>query len=313
MDKHKTESHLKHCNNTKKQYLIIFFMIAVVFLISEICFGTMVLSQKKLCPVCDTELTVMGVASYGSYIYNRESKFDLIFFPYDDPKLGSIYLCHHCGYAQVSRYFFDLKKRERAVLKEHLSVKWEPILRKDITPEIRLKQAIVVNKFLGKDEDFWAWFNRIQIYYYRKADPENAKSIASTELKLLQKSKGKFEFPGKNRTYLLGEYNRLLGNNDQARRYFRQALAVNAISSLKKANTFIILFLLTSFSLLLCATKTSTGSKILKLLCYIGPIVFIALFSIFLYIMPDIIQREVQLGNYYDEIITERIQLCNEQ
>lgn len=283
------------------------------FLMGEICYGTLVGKKASICPVCDYEITVMSIGSFGSYIYERESKYDLIYFPYDDPELKFIYLCSHCGYAQVAEHFFNLKRKEKTALKKWLSKKWNTISPGEITPEIRLNQAILVNEFLEKDEDFWAWFYRVLIYHYRRSDPEKTKKFVSAELELLQKGKGKFEEPEKNRNYLLGEYHRLLGNNDLASKHFSQAYRVDVISPVKKVIIFIILVELILFVLFFYIWTRARESKIFKILCTLFFVSIIALCSIYMYFLPNIVQRKEQLRNYYDKIITERIQLLYKQ
>lgn len=283
------------------------------FLMGEICYGTLVGKEESICPVCDHEITVMTVGSYGSYIYETDSKYDLIYFPYDGPKLNFIYLCPHCGYAQVSKDFFNLKGKEKTALKKMLSKKWSTISPEEITPEIRLNQAILVNKFLEKDEDFWVWFYRVLIYHYRKSDPEKAKKFVRAELELLQKGKGVFEEPEKNRNYLLGEYHRMLGNDDLARKHLSQAYKVDVISPVKKGIICIILLELILFFLLFYIWTRARVSKILKILYTLFFIIIIVIFSIGMYFTPNLVQRKEQLRSYYDKIITDRINLLYEQ
>ena len=123
----------------------------------------------------------------------------------------------------------------------------------------------------------------------------------------------KFEEPEKNRYYLLGEYNRLLGNNDIARKHLVRAHGIDIIASLKKVNAYIILSLLTSFVLLLYVLKKLKDCKILKSICCLSLVTLIAVCSVWMYFLPDIIQRKEQFRSYYDEIITDRIRLCGEQ
>ena len=301
----------------KKLNALIYF--AIICLLAKECCGVLVGEEKRLCPVCEEQVTILEIASFGSYIYDSEPKYDLIYFPYDDPRF--IYMCPHCGYAQVAKYFDDLSNRERNKLKDFLSASWEPASPNEIAIEgpndisaieMRFNQAILVNKFLEKDEDFWAWFNRVLIFHYRRIDPNKAKALAIDEIDLLQKGKGKFEFPmvpKKNRAYLLGEYNRLCGNNELARKHLFQALKIDAVSETKRANTaLIILKFILLFSLLFTWIKKSLTTKNRVIYTIIIIIVF-ASCSFLQYWIPELVRQEDYMNKYYDEIIDDRIEL----
>ena len=300
------------------QNTLIYFIITCI--VSGECFGVLVGKEKTVCPVCDKEISVLEWGSYGSYIYERESKYDLIYFPYDDPRF--IWMCAHCGYAQVKKYFTDLSRKEKSRLKDFLSTRWEPRSPNDIsikTPddtsviETRFNQAILVNKFLEKDDDFWAWFNRVLIYHYRKINPDKAKAFAIAEIKLLQKKKGKFELPEKNRSYLLGEYNRLIGNNELARKHFYHALKTDPVSEMRNRNTVLVVTNFTLFILLLLLWMKRGLTKETRILCTIGGIIVFVLFSFFLYMMPEIIRFDDHINKHCNKIIGDRLKLLNTQ
>jgi len=302
----------------KIQNTIIFF--AVFCIISRECFGALVVEEKCLCPVCDKEIAVLGVVSFGSYVYEYESKYDLIFFPYDDP--GFIWMCPHCGYAQAAKYFTVLSQKEKNRLKDFLSAKWKPASPNDISIkgpndvsaiETRFNQAILVNKFLEKDDNFWAWFNRVLIFHYRKIDTEKAKTLAIVERELLQKNKGEFESPKKQRAYLLGEYNRLIGDNKLAQKYFYQALEADAVSEIRTLNTVLVVINFALFVLLLVLWISRGLKKETRIVCTIGGIIIFVLCSFSLYMMPKIIPHYENMNNYHNEIIYDRIKLLNTQ
>lgn len=307
----------------KRRYTIWHFQNALTyfimaFIISGECLGVTVGEEKILCPVCEKEITVLRVGSFGSYIYERESKYDLIYFPYDDPRF--IWMCAYCGYGQVSKDFDDLSPKEKRKLKDFLSTRWEPASPNDIfieSPndfsviETRFNQAILVNKFLEKDDDFWAWFNRVLIFHYRKINPEKAKNFATVEIELLKKNKGRFEAPAKKRAYLLGEYNRLIGENKLARKHLYKALKVDAVSEITNAQTTIIVINFTILILLLFLWIKRALTKNARITGTIVGIIVFILLSIALYLFPRIIPYYVNLNNYCNEIIYERIKLLN--
>lgn len=292
----------------------------IASIISGVCSGVIVLTDKVSCPICEKEIAALKIMSCGSYIYDRECKYDLIYFPYDDPRF--IWMCAHCGYAQVAKHFTDLGQKEKKKLRDFLSTRWEPTSPNDIsiqTPndtsamQIRFDQATVVNKFLGKDDDFWAWFNRVLIYHYRVVNPEKAKALAVAEIELLQKNRGDFEAPAKNRAYLLGEYNRLIGNSDLARKHFAGCLKVDMASDTRNMNTILIVTNFAVFILLLFLWIRRGFTRNARILCTIGGIIAFAFCSFGLYLVPKLIPQQEYLNNYYNEITYDRMKLLNTQ
>jgi hypothetical protein len=179
--------------------------------------------------------------------------------------------------------------------------------------QIRFDQATLVNKFLGKDDDFWAWFNRVLIYHYRVINPEKAKTLAVAEIELLQENRGDFDAPAKNRAYLLGEYNRLIGNSDLARKHFYDCLKVDMVSETRNTNTVFIVTNFMVFILLLFLWIKRAFTRNARILCTIGGIIVFAFCSFGLYLVPKLIPRQEYLNNYYNEITYDRIKLLNAQ
>lgn len=280
----------------------------IVALISaKISHATLVGKEKEQCPVCEREIEVLHWGSFGSYIYQRESKYDLIYFPFDDPRF--IWTCPNCGYAQTYNLFADINEKQKKQIREFLTDKWKPQTEDNISPETRFDQAILVNKFLGKDDHFWAWFNRILVYHYRKIDPEKAKQYAQTEIELLKRGKGKLEDEEKTRFYLLGEYNRMLGNNDLAKKYFKIALDFDLVAKTQGALLAVLLIaiLLTGLLVLIWCKRILTRRKrvIISIIILVG----ILLLSAMMYLSPKLISYEYTKNDYYNQVIMERLKI----
>lgn len=133
------------------------------------------------------------------------------------------------------------------------------------------------------------------------------------EIKLLQKKKGKFELPEKNRSYLLGEYNRLIGNNELARKHFYRALKVDPASEARNANTALIVINFMLFITLLFLWIKKGFTKKSRIICTIGGIIVFVLCSFFLYMMPEIVRFQENMNNHHNKIISDRIKLLNAQ
>ena len=299
------------------QNAIIFSVLICIF--SSVCHSTLVSNVQSLCPVCNKEISVLVWASFGSYIYERESKYDLIYFPYDDPRF--IWMCKHCGYAQVKKYFTDLSQEEKGRLKEFLSSRWQSKSQNDISIEepndisaieARLSQAILINKFLKKDDEFWAWFNRVLIFHYRRINPDKAKTIAEAEIELLKNNRGEFDKPEQNRAYLLGEYNRLIGNEDLAQKYFNSALKVDKVSKVRNPYTIIIVIALLCILLLFFWIRKTLVKKDRIIFTIVG-IFIIAVCSVCMYWASSVMRHKENKNNYYNKIIYDRIKLLDSQ
>jgi Uncharacterized protein conserved in bacteria (DUF2225) len=151
-------------------------------------------------------------------VYDRPSKYDLEFFPATSE--GWLWMCPACGYAQIGPDFADLKPRDAKRLKQFLEKEWQSNASTNIPFSTRLERTIRTNELLGRDKEFWKWFNRVLIYHYRTLDPEKARQYAKSEIRLLEEEM----FPAKDTLYLLGDYHRMLGHSAVARDYFRRAL-----------------------------------------------------------------------------------------
>lgn len=285
--------------------VLLFLIVALIG--TGISYATLVGEEKEQCPVCEREIEVLHLASFGSYIYERESKYDLIYFPFDDPRF--IWTCPNCGYAQTYNLFPNLSEKEKKQLREFLADKWKPQTEDDISPETRFNQAILVNKFLEKDDHFWAWFNRILIYHYRKIDQEKAKQYAQTEIELLKRGKGDLDDDEKTRPYLLGEYNRMLGNNDLAKKYFKTALSIDLVAKMQGTLLAVLLIdmLLTGLLVLLwCKTILTLGERvIISIIILVG----ILLLSAMIYLSPKLISHKHTKNDYYNQVIMERMKI----
>ena len=195
----------------------------VAVLAAILCLGahanaTLVGLTTQVCPVCGKTNTFEQWVSFGGYVYDRPSKYDLVFFPATSE--GWLWMCPACGYAQISSDFADLKPRDAKRLKQILEKEWQSDTSTNIPFSTRLERTIRTNESLGRDKEFWKWFNRVLIYHYRTLDPEKSRKFAESEIRLLEQEM----FPTKETLYLLGEYHRMLGHAPVARDYFRRAL-----------------------------------------------------------------------------------------
>ncbi len=278
--------------------------------------AVLVFPAEEVCPICDSQVAVLHLVSYGSYIYHRACKYDLIYFPDDDPRF--IWMCPNCGYAQIYDEFHKITQNQREKLRKQLPDIWTSRSPNDITIaspndissiKDRLEQATLVNTILDKSDDFWALFNRILIYHYRKVDPAKARELAKEEIRLLEKGKGEFLCEEKCRPYLLGEYNRMVQNYDVAAHYFAVAKQGNLVKGFKAAMAFLVgadIF----FVVLIVSMWIRRKERLIKMIVSsIFALIAVTMCSGSLYIIPRISEYYTGLGGYYDQIIDERVAL----
>jgi uncharacterized protein (DUF2225 family) len=286
------------------------FFIAAILCICEISYATKVSYIKENCPVCDHEIRVYQIESYGSYIYDWESKYDIIYWPDTEP--GFIYICQKCGYAQIHNHFFDISGDQKESLKSYLAKTWTP--QEKVSPEVRYEQAILVNTFLEMDEDFWARFYRILIYFYRTNNPDKAIEYAEKEIELLKNNRGELPDDKKTRPYLLGEYHRIIGDASAANNYFDKALKADLCFKVKaEIFTFVALTLISLAILSFMWIKKLFTMKFRALSTAIIVILIIARGSALTNYANTEIKEIDNFNNYYNNIIEDRLKLLDKK
>jgi uncharacterized protein (DUF2225 family) len=190
------------------------------------------------CPICKTKNIFMVWGSYGSYIYQDPSKYQLIFWPYTDTP--TVYSCKKC---RLTVFMDDFEKiptekipELRKVLEtislpaqpdrsEKDSLEHPPYL--EIRTSDRIAAAEKVYRALGKnDDEFWNHFYRVLAYHYDRhekhdeADKARKQSIAITEKQLAGKTN---EGERKELLYLLGAMRHFTRDDEGALKAFAEA------------------------------------------------------------------------------------------
>ncbi len=202
-------------NDGHKTFLAAFLLALIICIPAR---GTMVVPEKESCPLCQSEVYLTRLASFGSYIFEEPCKYDLIFPPASYKSF--IATCRKCGYSQTVADFLSLSPSQVEKLKSStLVTSWQPVS-KEVPFADRLERAIQMNLEIARGGEFWAFFNRVLIYHFRTLDPRRAARVAKEELDLLKHDP---TLRAKERLYLLGEYSRLSGDPAAAEVLFRKA------------------------------------------------------------------------------------------
>jgi hypothetical protein len=180
----------------------------------------------------------MAWLSFGNYIYQFPSKYQLVFWPNTDSQ--SWYSCKKCRYTNFMGAFKDVPKDKIADLRkmlEGVSLPEQKTLSTEQNPhhppylDIPTSQRLLVvekvNRFLGQTgDDYWNHFYRVLGYHFdaekkpAEADEARRKSLAITQRQLADKAN---EGRRKELLYLSGAMRHFLRDDAAALKDFEEA------------------------------------------------------------------------------------------
>lgn len=191
-----------------------------LLLIGEIALATTWAPSEKTDPMTGEKIPCKEIMSYGSYIYQWPSKYDLVFWPLTDEN----WICMNpsTGYAAFNNDFEKLSDAEKKSLASWLGSHYTPG-NSPMSYKKKLAWLEEVYSHRTMDDDFWCLFYRLMAYVLsedRKACMAYVKkAVPLLEKKLTSNPAGVKKLET---LYLLGEYHRRLGENKKAREYFAQ-------------------------------------------------------------------------------------------
>ncbi|MFH1709126.1 MAG: hypothetical protein ABIF71_14575 [Planctomycetota bacterium] len=184
-------------------------------------------------PFSDEMVAIRFIYSFGSYIYERDSRFDLVFWPLTEEFW--IALSQKSGYGAFPDDW-DIAPGDQPALKEWLAANYDPA-HPPQTHLDKLKWLEQVYSQRKKYSDFWCRFYRLMAYMTR-ADKDaslvyvkKAVAIAETEYMAwfvrtqgIPRDGNELDFdeefcPFWDYMFTLGEYNRRLGKDAEAKDY----------------------------------------------------------------------------------------------
>lgn len=203
------------------------FSLMLIAVSAGFAFATTWFSEEIACPLCGTKNSLYSIGSYGSYIYQWPSKYQLIFWPKTDPFV--LWSCKKCN---LTAYMWDFEnipseKRDslRAVLKEvKLSGKYERY--SDIPMTERLDIAEKVYQVLGRNDLFWCEFYRVKAYHLDAAGKtDEAKAARLKALAIAEEMLNKKENQGiaKELYLITGAMRYFTGDSEGAIKDFKKA------------------------------------------------------------------------------------------
>ena len=275
--------------------------VLLVGVLSTASHGMMCYTDEVDCPVCSSKVKLQRLGSWGGYIFDEPSKYDLIFGM--QPLTDFIVMCRHCGYAQTLQDFENLSPKQARILKDPQRMALRPWLEDEVPFAIRLQRCFETNQALGRDRAFWLWFNRVRIYHLRRLDPPAARAVAREEVALLDE----LDFPPaglrrKESLYLKGEYKRIGGDLSGARSDLRKALDASINRETIEA-IVVALVLAGGIAGLACRLFTRR-----KMLCIAVGVVVIALAAV---PVMRFRQRLWMDDTYYSRLIQDRLDMLD--
>ncbi len=191
--------------------------------------------KEFACPVCKTKNTFLVVGSYGSYIYQWPSKFELIFWPLTDSP--TIYTCKQCHVSTFMWDFEGVPKEKHGALRKRLepfkleysgekSQYYEGADYLRIPSTQRLLAAEQTYQILGRDDEFWCRFYRTLGHHYEEhkqqpqADEARRKALAIAERLLADKARAGER---KELLFITGAMRHFLKDDAGALKDFREA------------------------------------------------------------------------------------------
>ena len=168
------------------------------------------------CPMCGETNILYVWASYGSYIYQWPSKFQMIFWPSTDPH--DLFLCKKCHFAAFSHDWQKPPEEKLEATRKLLSgiaapaipepefaagdnddeKIWKRMVYTKVPMAQRLEIAEKVYELWGGDDDFWCHFYRVKGYHLQKekrpaeADAARQKALElALKMLTLEKNQGR--------------------------------------------------------------------------------------------------------------------------
>jgi hypothetical protein len=182
-------------------------------------------TAKARDPISGRSITVQEPVSSGSYIYQWPGKEDQVFWPFTDD--AWLRFNPKTGYGAFGEDFEEIEGEALDRVKSWLGANYD----KSKPPRTRLEKLAWLEELYeqrGMDDGFRCFFYRLMAFENSEADPATSLEYVRKALPLLQQQLPRAVAVEERLPllYLLGEYNRRLGNAALAREFFDEARAV---------------------------------------------------------------------------------------
>nr|WP_304284799.1 DUF2225 domain-containing protein [Clostridium paraputrificum] len=189
--------------------------------------------KRITCPVCSSKFEIKCVKSKSPRILSKDSDF-FIRYKSINPYFYDVWICNSCGYSAMKVDFPKIKSYQKDLVLKNITSKWKPRIYPDVmTEELAIekyKLALITALSMEKQNSTIGMI-LIKISWMYRLLNNNLE-----ELKYLSQALTAFEnayinenFPmyGLDRdslTYLIGDLNRRLNNNDIALQWYSKVI-----------------------------------------------------------------------------------------
>jgi Uncharacterized protein conserved in bacteria (DUF2225) len=169
------------------------------------------------------------LASYGSYVYDWPSKYDLVFSPQDYPMW--IWRCEASGYVSFPREFETISDAERPRIAAYLAkAQFGPKVKADGLSDVLLQHLERVYALRDLDDEFRAYFMRYLAWQYRVKPIADEYRKKAFDIHQTMLQSGTLKGTDLAETlYILGFYSYKFGRADEAKTYFAKIKNVETI------------------------------------------------------------------------------------
>ncbi len=161
--------------------------------------------------------TVQQLGSWGSYVYQYPSRFDMVFHPFVDDSM--IWRCPKSGFVSHAADFEAISPGTRDRVAAWLKANPANLERLDAKALRDRMEAIYRER--GMDDDFWSRFYRMRAYWSETAAEGDSHRARALPLLLARLARTDLNPQARlETTYLVGYYTRRGGDAETARKYF---------------------------------------------------------------------------------------------
>jgi hypothetical protein len=142
------------------------FVLAAGLGLAGLAMATTWADSKIDCPVCQKQIEVKEVASFGTYIYRWASRLQMLFWPFTDD--ASLYFCRHCHAAWLMGDLQQLTEKQRQQIAKAIEprrAKQAAVPYTEVPLAYRLDMAELTYQQIGENDFFWNHFYRVKGYH----------------------------------------------------------------------------------------------------------------------------------------------------
>lgn len=193
--------------------------------------NTYLYDKKVLCPVCQREFTITKVRTSQLKVEERSRDFYTKYKDNIEPFFYEVIVCNNCGYAALESEFDKISSEKRDKILSMVTTKWTK--RKfsgERTPQKALEAyllSLYCSQIKGdKDIILAKTCIRIAWIYRLLKDKNNENKYLKYALESYSKAYSGVDSFGEEilLIYMIGELNRMLGNKEEALKWFNKAV-----------------------------------------------------------------------------------------